>query len=173
MKTIGKALDIIYSIVKWATAIMLIFAVLLMFTEVIRRYLFNLNWVWSEELIRYIIVYCTFFGGMAAFRTGALVRFDLVVLKMSKKSQFLLEMVCNSVILVLALWFFKLSVETFLRPSIANQMSAALHFSIKWIYLAMPIGFALMILFSLEKFFTITRDYRSANAESQTGGAAQ
>ena len=87
MKIYSKIMDILFNILKWITAVMMLFMVLLTFVEVLRRYFLSTNWAWSEELVRYLTVWCTFPGGAAAFRAGALVCFDLVLLKLSANAE--------------------------------------------------------------------------------------
>ena len=60
MKAYSRICDVVFNIVKWIVAIAMMFMVILTFVEVIRRYFFHQNWVWSEILVRYLIVWCTF-----------------------------------------------------------------------------------------------------------------
>ena len=66
MKFYTKLCDIVFNILKWVVAVVMVFRVLLTFVEVVRRYFLHRNWVWSEVLVRYLIVWCTFLGGAAA-----------------------------------------------------------------------------------------------------------
>ena len=104
MKAYSRICDVVFNIVKWIVAIAMMFMVILTFVEVIRRYFFHQNWVWSEILVRYLIVWCTFLGGAAAYRVGALTNFDLVTQKLGKKTQLVLELVCTVIILLLSVW---------------------------------------------------------------------
>lgn len=152
-----KTLDILFNILKWATVIFLVFMVVITFTEVVRRYIFGASWAWSEELIRYMIIYCTFLGGAAAFRVGSLVCFDLVLNKLTPKVKIVFEILDNTALMVLMVYFFVKSVETMFRPSIAKQVSASLHFSVFWVYLAIPVGLGAMIIFAIENYFKLAR----------------
>lgn len=62
MKAYSRICDVVFNIVKWIVAIAMMFMVILTFVEVIRRYFFHQNWVWSEILVRYLIVWCTFWA---------------------------------------------------------------------------------------------------------------
>ena len=59
MDTIGKA-------IKFAVAAVLVLMALLMFVEVLRRYFWNQQFAWSEELIRYMAMWVAFLGGAVA-----------------------------------------------------------------------------------------------------------
>ena len=45
--------------------------------------LFHQNWVWSEILVRYLIVWCTFLGGAAAYFVRTLAIVFVIVILMS------------------------------------------------------------------------------------------
>ncbi len=72
MTAYSKLCNVVFSVLKWIVAVVMVFVVLLTFVEVIRRYFFHQNWVWSEVLAHYLIVWCTFLGGAAAYRVGVL-----------------------------------------------------------------------------------------------------
>lgn len=151
MRVYTKLCDAVFTILKWIVAIAMIFMVVLTFVEVIRRYFFHQNWAWSEVLVRYLIVWCTFLGGAAAYRVGALTNFDLVTQKLGEKGRLALELVCTAMILLLAIWLAKLGFDSFHKPSIVGQISTELGISMRWVYLGIPVGFSSMVLFALEK----------------------
>lgn len=177
LKVYSKIMGILFDILKWVTAIIMLFMVILTFVEVLRRYFLSTNWAWSEELVRYLTVWCTFLGGAAAFRAGALVCFDLVLLKFSAKVQAVLGLITNSVILALIAFLFKLSLEAVTKPSVVGQFSAALGFSMFWPYVSIPIGLGVMILFIIEHYGDLVKNCKAAfgsqpNSVEQKGGAA-
>lgn len=177
MKLYSKIMDVLFDILKWVTAVMMLFMVLLTFVEVLRRYFLSTNWAWSEELVRYLTVWCTFLGGAAAFRAGALVCFDLVLLKLPAKVQAILGLITNTTILVLIAFIFKLSLDAVTKPSVVNQFSAALGFSMFWPYVSIPIGLGVMLLFIIEHYAALAKACKAAfgadsAAREERGGAA-
>lgn len=173
MKVISKICDIIFNLLKYIVAAFMIVMVILTFVEVIRRYFFGLNWMWSEILVRYMIVWCTFLGGAAAYRVGQLTKFDLVLNKFNDTVKQILGIFCNVVILAFAAWLIQKGVETFLKPSIANQISVELGISVKWVYLAIPIGFACMCLFCIEQVIKEIRELIRIRKEGTSGEVVQ
>lgn len=164
MKAYSRICDVVFNIVKWIVAIAMMFMVILTFVEVIRRYFFHQNWVWSEILVRYLIVWCTFLGGAGRLPGGRSDNFDLVTQKLGKKTQLVLELVCTVIILLLSVWLTKLGADSFLRPSIANQISVELHISVKWIYLGIPVGLGAMALFAIEKLLKVIRELKAVGS---------
>lgn len=167
MKVYSKICDVIFAILKWVVAVTMVFMVLLTFIEVIRRYFFHHNWVWSEELVRYLIVWCTFLGGAAAYRVGALTNFDLVIQKFGKKLQTVLDIVCTVIIIALMAWLTYKGYQSFMKPSIVNQVSAALNLSMRWPYLGIPVGCCAIVLFSLEHLLKQILDLGSGAAKKE------
>lgn len=158
MKVYSKICDVIFNILKWVVAVAMMFMVVLTFVEVIRRYFFHQSWVWSEVLVRYLIVWCTFLGGAAAYRVGALTNFDLITQKLGEKAKLILELICTIIILILTVWLTRKGIQSFNKPSIVSQVSTELKISMRWIYLGIPVGFASMVLFSIEKLIKVIRD---------------
>lgn len=167
MKSYQKVCNVIFNILKWVVAIAMVFMVLLTFVEVIRRYFFHQNWVWSEELVRYLIVWCTFLGGAAAYRVGALTNFDLVIQKFSKRMRVILDLVCTVIIIALMAWLTCKGYQSFTRPSIVNQVSAALDLSMRWPYLGIPVGCAAIVLFAIEHLLKLIQDLSSGAAKKE------
>ena len=107
MKVVKTICDVIFNILKYVVAILMIIMVLLTFVEVIRRYFLGANWIWSEVLVRYMIVWCTFLGGAAAYRVGQLTKFDLLLNKFNDTIKLILGILCDVIILLFAAWLIK------------------------------------------------------------------
>lgn len=167
MKIYSKICKIIFDIAKWIVAVAMMFMVILTFVEVIRRYFFNQNWVWSELLVRYLIVWCTFLGGAAAYRVGNLTNFDMITQKLGRKTQAILELICTVIIIALCAWLTKLGFDSFGKPSIANQISVELGISVKWVYLSIPVGFIAMIVFGIEKLLLLIAELKTGCSDAE------
>jgi len=169
VKGFEKVLDILSKILMWICAFLMLAMVLIVFIEVIRRYALHLTWPWSEELVRYMIVYATFLGGPAAYRMGALTCFDLVVLKMPTKTQNILKYVVNTIIIALCVLILKYSLVVVQSPAIHLMKSAGLKFSMSIPYASIPIGMILMIIFGIEQYFIIHKKIKESNVELEGG----
>ena len=156
MRIITKVLDAIYMVIRYAIAVILGVAILLTFTEVIRRYIFGKSFIWSEELMRYLFVYVGFVGGAAAFREKSLSCFDLISKKIkSQRAKAILDLVINTAIIGLVMFLGIKGVRVAGLPSIAKQHSVGLGLSMKYVYMAIPIGCFLMAVFGLENYMEI------------------
>ena len=131
-----KLMDIIYSVIRICIAAALVVMVVVTFVEVIRRYAFGLSFIWSEELVRFLLVATSFLGGAAAYRAKALALLDLVTSRLNHATQKIIDMIVTIMIIGVCGY---LSVQGYaysFSPQIAN--------------LTIPIGFTLIILFGIE-----------------------
>ena len=69
----------------------------IMTMEVIRRYIFNVTFPWSDEIIRMLLVFSAYFGGAVAYYNKGLVCFDLITSKLPQKVQDILILFNNVV----------------------------------------------------------------------------
>src|SRR5438046_9885698 len=72
MGAIERLIDLYCRLLKVAIAICLAAMVVLVFTNVVMRYLFNSGIATSEELSRWLLVWLTFLGAIVALRQHAL-----------------------------------------------------------------------------------------------------
>lgn len=70
MKRIEAAFKIIDKLFYWLTAINIAVMTLLIFIQVLLRYLFSSPLAWSEELARYLFIWMTFLAGYIGLRKG-------------------------------------------------------------------------------------------------------
>ncbi len=107
--------------------------------QVIARFLLEQPSVWSEEVLRRLLIWTVMLGTVAAFRQGALVSID-VLIRASQGSpwqRWLRRAITAVTLLFLAVlvWFgFDLAWR------IRFQTFASLELSMAWAYLAIPVG---------------------------------
>lgn len=76
----GSTLDrLLTQFEDWSLFLLVMAALLSLFTNVVLRYGFNYTLAWSEELVRIVIIYTTFIGASAAIRDRAMIRIDAAV----------------------------------------------------------------------------------------------
>ena len=91
MKNYHKFANGSYRLLRILACVTVIAMLVLMLIEVVRRYCFGRTFIWSDEVIRYLLIYCTFLGGAAAYYQKALVSFDLVTSRLPIKVQEILK----------------------------------------------------------------------------------
>lgn len=149
-----KLSDLIFTIIKVAMGIMVSVMVVITTMEVVRRYMFGLSFIWAEELVKFLLVAVTFIGGPAAYRAGGLAYLDLLVSHISEKLRKYTNIFINIVIILSCIWLAKLGFEYSVSPMVAKMFSTGLKLKMTYIYLTIPIGFCIMIVFALEQILS-------------------
>ena len=154
MKAISKFLDF-YE--KTFVTIALLTMLLLVFYQVIARFIFGSQLRWSEELARYIMLYISFVGIGAGIKYHKHVGVDLfgAVLKPKGKQILMLVIaVLTSVILVIFTYYTGLVSVRIMK---SGQVSPAAHIPM-WIpYATLPLGFFGGILRQCEEIIKIVK----------------
>ena len=165
MKTLRKISDTVYKAIMYSVSAVLAIMVLVAFVEVIRRYLFGKTFLWSDDLIRYLIIYVGFVGGAAAFRDDNLASLDLVTRHFPQKLQTVLELLVNTIVLAIVVFLMHYSFGAIESPGIKYSVGTVLRIAM-WIpYLALPIGFSAMIFFAIEKYIKLFTKLWKGGAE--------
>lgn len=152
----SKLMNWIVRIIVVLISISLCFMTIITVVEVIRRYLFGLVFPWSEELVRFLLVWITFLGGSVAFRKGELVVMDMLAKYIKgKKSEIVVKVFVNTVCIGLAVFMFIKSYQILFSTSVASQFATGLNIPMIVPYAVIPLGFALIILFGIEHYIRI------------------
>ncbi len=124
-------------------AILLAIASVLVFYQVITRFVLGDSAAWSEILARAVIIWTVFVVAGAAFRFGKMIPIDAIRNMMPKGVQiWLIRLVAIASLIVLAvlIWF---GIQ--MTMHVVNQQVAMLNVSVSWFYIAIPIGAALAV----------------------------
>ena len=78
-----KLNDLFFRVVEFALVMMLCIMVIMVFGNVVLRYLFNDGLISSEELSRFLFIWITFLGAIVTFRENGHLGLDSVVRKLS------------------------------------------------------------------------------------------
>lgn len=128
-------------------------ASLILFADVAARFLFNTSFSWAAESVRYAIVWTVFIGASIAFRQGVHISIDALRLYLPARAATgvsLLALTLSFVFCALLLWYGLGLVQTMRGFS---QVSPAMQVPMWWVYLALPVGAALMLLRLLQIFW--------------------
>lgn len=82
-----KALDVLEKIVEFIMVMLVLGFTILIFVQVVSRYVFNNTITWSEQAGRYLFIWLVFLGLPILYRHGEHVGFTMVVEKLPKKVQ--------------------------------------------------------------------------------------
>ena len=124
----------------------LAFNVVLVFFQVVMRYVFQNSLSWSEELARYIFLWQTWLGASYAVKEHRHLRVEMLADRFKGRARLVFEL------FVLVVWFgFSgfLAYQGYQMTSFlvqSGQTSAAMQIPISWAYASVPVGCGLMAL---------------------------
>jgi len=131
-------------------------ATFLMFINVIMRYIFNYGVPWSEDVVRYTILWVTFVGIAICVRKGQHVAIDLFyILLKNKKIKFTLLLTVNIISVIFSGLMTRYGFLLVLSIARYDQMSATLGIPFCFIYLCLPFGFGLTTIRLIEETFKL------------------
>lgn len=170
MKLIRGITNGIQTALKAVVSLLCVAMLILMFAEVIRRYLFHQTWLWSDELIRFMLVYLSMLGGAAAFKAKAFVGFDLIQNRLKPVPAAVVNLINNGIVSVFSLFLTWCTYQRCILPSTLRQVSTSLKIPMVYMYGVIGVAMALIFLFSLENDLELVPRLRKAIAERERGG---
>jgi len=145
---------------RWALLAFYGMLVASMFVEVIRREVFAYSSIWGEEIVRYSFIYLAWIGAAAAVRDRGHIRIDVIMHYVPRRVKALLYIFGDLVMFAVAVIALYWSFETVHVSWEFGSVSHGLRVSMVWFLLAVPVGFALMILRLVQSFLRDLRDLR-------------
>jgi TRAP-type transport system small permease protein len=128
----AKVLDLYCEVLKAAVAICLAAVVVLVFSNVVLRYVFNSGIAISEELSRWLLVWLTFLGAIVALRQHAHLGVDTLVRALPPRGRFVCFVISYILMLyadwLLTLGSWKQTVLTFGDAAPASGLSVGLFY---------------------------------------------
>jgi TRAP-type C4-dicarboxylate transport system permease small subunit len=143
-------------------ALLLAIMVVLLFIQVVGRYVFENPPDWTEELARAVFIYLTFVGGALAIVRNAHLRIEGLHGRLSPRTKMALDivLVLIGVVFLAATLYYSITLMT----RLAHQPMTSVPISKAFVFAAMPIGCALMLIYELLR----VRNYIRALAKHNT-----
>jgi TRAP-type C4-dicarboxylate transport system permease small subunit len=118
---------------------------IVIFIQIVGRYVLPFPFSWTEELARYLMIWGAFIGASSLIRAGENIGVDFFIEKLPIKLKNRLYNGIEIIILLLIAYVFKIALSVLPRLGL-HQTSPALGVSMFWVYLGMLIGLGLVIL---------------------------
>jgi TRAP-type C4-dicarboxylate transport system permease small subunit len=129
---------------RWVLVALMAAMAVLVIANVIARYVFNHSFVWAEEVSRYMMVWVGFLGGGLVLRLGAHIAVDVFQDLLSRRAAQAMRVAVVATMavgLLAMLWLGGAYVEF-----AWGQETPVLNWNFGLVYLAIPIGAALMLV---------------------------
>lgn len=145
---------------------LILVASLILFVNVVARYVFNLGLPWAEELVRYQIVWMVFVGASVAARQGIHIGVDILVKMAPSSVAKLITLAINAIAVAFCGVLVFYGAELTMQAKEFGQVSAALQVPIWVVQLAIPVGSALMGFRFAQHFYrTLFNESRETQLE--------
>ena len=160
LKAYSKFLDFLEKIEKVVLTVSVPAMVLIMFYQVVMRYVFHNSPAWSEELVRYLFIFNVMLAAAIAARHNSHLQIDILINTFNEKTKKIFTIGATTVGVVFLVYLFILSLD--LVRSGAPNTSASLGIPMSIPYTCVPIGTALMVLTSIEVIMKNVHDLTTA-----------
>jgi TRAP-type C4-dicarboxylate transport system permease small subunit len=149
MRAIVRAFDLLEWIIRVVMAILIAGMVVLIATQVCFRYVLNEPLAWTEEVARHLMIWSALLGAAVAYRRKGHLGMDILVMHLPERWKRIVETLLQAI----SIGFFGLLVihGIPLVERTMRQFSSAIRIPMGYIYLAIPVGSALVLLFAIEK----------------------
>lgn len=138
----------LYSVLSNLCGILIFAMTILIFTQVVCRYVMHNSLTWSEELGRYLFVWITFVGLPVALKAGAHVAIDLLLKKTKGRFHIAILTINAVATAILGIVIFYSGIRLVLLG--VGQISSAMQLPMQYVYTIIPVSGLLLL------FFTVT-----------------
>ncbi|MFV0360349.1 TRAP transporter small permease [Tropicimonas sp.] len=142
---------------RFLVAAILFALVAILAAQVAFRYLLGAPLVWSEELARYLLVWCTFIGVSLAVREGRNISVDLLPTMLGDRwtrGFGVIALVGSAIFFALVVWY---AIPLTRRIARIGQTSPGLGIQMWIVYAAVPVGLGLAFLRALQALWQVMR----------------
>lgn len=131
----------------------LVFTVILVFVQVVMRYVFQNSLSWSEELARFIFVFQTWLGASLGVKYRRHIRVEIIFNFISPRVRQYLEIVVLCLCLGLSLFLVINGVDLLQQLFARKAYSPGLHLPMGYAYATVQIGCAVMSVRLLQELY--------------------
>jgi len=135
----------------------LVFTVVLIFIQVIMRYVFNNSLSWSEELARYIFIWQIWLGTGVGIRLKEQIRVEIFSKKLSPSGAKWLNALALTILLLFCIFLVINGYHLVMMIAGRNALSTALKIPLSYIYLSLPFSSAITSIYIIDQLFELFR----------------
>ena len=146
---------------RYAMLVFYVFVCAVIVQEVVRRFVLNYSSAWAEETARYAFIYLGYVGAAYAVRERAHIRFDILLHRLPPRLHgyvYIFAEICTLLFAGIALYWSMHTIGQLLR---FEGESPVLRINKAWFVAAVPIGFALVILRTVQAIRRDVADLRA------------
>ena len=156
---------------RWALIVMLAVMAVIIFANVCLRYLTNQSIEWAEEVARHLMIWLTFLGCGPVLRYGGHIAVDNLQDALPGGAAIAVRALIAVLLMAFFVFFLWYGLEYLDRTQYQTTPSTQISFA--WVYAALPVGAALMIVHWLLilRSYTVRREF-AADAHFDANASA-
>jgi len=131
---------------RWLLLFLYSFIVLVIATEVVRRFVLLYSSVWGEETARYAFIYLVWIGAAVAVRDRAHIRIDVITHMLPPRGAALIYLLGDLLTVALACFAIYWSLDPVLVSWKFDNVTDGLRIVRVWFLIAVPFGFTVMLI---------------------------
>lgn len=139
-----------------------------LFAQVVMRYFLRAPFSWSEELARYLLVWAAIVGVSLAVRERRHITVDLLPMMLGDGSRRTFAVIAHVSLLIFSIIMISAGIPQIRRLAALGQTSPALGIPMWVVYLAIPVGFGMTLLRTIQALWLDF--FRAGSAETDAGG---
>lgn len=143
--------------------------VLLIFSQIIMRWLFNYSLTWSEELARYLFIWQIWLGTSIGFRDDQHIRIEFVRDKLKGKAVLVYDIIGGLIVLAFSVFLLVKGWQLVDRLFATRNLSAALRLPMGWVYLSLPFSSLVVCLRIIAKMVRDCKEIFNPTLPAGTG----
>ncbi len=161
MKLLNKILEILLGIV---VAVMVAGCL----WQVCTRFVLNSPSKYTEELLRYLLIWMTMLGVPYAYGKDSHLSINLVTRSFSEKGMLMTKIGIEILILFLSV-FVMIAGGWIVTMNSSGQISPALHMPMELYYLCVPIGGVMMVIYCINRLYGFVKTWREEASKATVG----
>lgn len=169
MNRIKKLIKIYDYIEEIILIIMLSITVIIIFYQIVMRYIFNNSPTWTEELARYLFIWGSWVGVSIGAKYGKHIEITMLTDKLSKKGNALCRILSNAIVIVICLLITQQGTVLTEKMFNIGASSAAMQIPMGFVYLAIPVGCGLMALRNFEGIYNAIKILNGSREKVEGG----
>jgi TRAP-type C4-dicarboxylate transport system permease small subunit len=159
-------IKILNRIIEVIMAVLIVLMVLGNFWQIFTRFVLNNAADWTEEFLRYALIWVTMLGVPYAYGKNQHIAIEFITAKFSERGKAIDEIFIQILILLISI-FVLIAGGIMVTANAVGQVSAALNMPMQFYYLGVPICGVLMVIYTLPKLAEQIKVLRESKKEGK------
>ncbi len=156
MKNILNWLD--NNLEEYLCVLLMSVSTIIIFIQVIMRYIFHSSLTWSEEFARYCFIWLIFIANSYACKRRAHIKIEAALKLFPQKVRPYVVIIGELFTIILAVYIFKTGISLVQFQITYNKISPALGVPMWAVYMALVVGFGLMLIREIQTVWLRIRE---------------